>query len=131
KDVELAVTSAKFLPPARDAQYYDYLQWCTGSVDGKFYQAALNYATAADKTQTPTTAVCDQGPLSNVTKIDAATIFQPALKNSSGQVIGDLYAKNLNNTDLPVIRVKDAAMKNGTSIKLLLNSVQFNGSTGQ
>ena len=125
KDVEITVTSAKYLPAARDSLYYDYLQWCTGSADGKFYFAMLQFSTASDKTQTPTTVTCDQGPLTGVTQIDSTTIEQPALKNSGGQTLGDLYTKNLtNNTTLPVIRVKDARMTNSVAIKQLLNTVQ-------
>ncbi|HET6863950.1 MAG TPA: hypothetical protein VFH37_02010 [Candidatus Saccharimonadales bacterium] len=131
KDVEIAVTSAKYLPAARDSLYYDYLQWCTGSADGKFYFAMLQFSTAADKTQTPTTVTCDQGPLTGVTQIDSATIEQPALKNSNGQALGDLYTKNLtNNTSLPVIRVKDAGMTNSVAIKQLLNTIQSTAASG-
>jgi hypothetical protein len=120
KDVEIAVTAAKYLPAARDTQYYDYLQWCTGTADGKYYFAALDFATAADKTETPTTVVCNQGPLTGVTKLDSSTLLQTSIKNPSGQVIGDLYTKNLSNPDLPVVRIKDAKSTNSVQIKQIL-----------
>jgi hypothetical protein len=129
KDIQIAVTSAKYLPPARGAQYYDFLQWCTGSADNKFYFATLKYSTATDKnqTQTPTTVTCDQGPLTAVTQVDTSTIIQTALKDISGKTVGDVYTKNLSSSDLPVFRVKDAAMTNSVNVKLVLKTVQSTG----
>ncbi len=124
KDVQIAVTSNKYLPAARDSQYYDYLQWCTGTADNKVYFAALEFTTAADKTQTPSTVVCNQGPLTDAQKLDAATIFEPAVKNTAGQVLGDLYTKNLTDPALPVLRVKDAKSANSVQIKQLLTTIK-------
>ena len=124
KDVQIAVTSNKYLPAARSTQYYDYLQWCTGTADNKIYFATLEFTTAADKTDTPSTVVCNQGPLSDAQKLDTDTIVELAVKNTSGQVIGDLYTKNLSDPGLPVIRVKDAKSANAAQIKQLLNTVK-------
>jgi len=122
KDVEIAVTSSKYLPPARTALYYDYLQWCTGTSDGKTYLGVLHFTTA-NKVDTPTTVACDQGPITDATAVDTSTIVELKTKDAAGNVAGDLYTKNLSNTDLPVIRVKDKAMTNGDDIKQLLTTV--------
>ncbi|HVS79065.1 MAG TPA: hypothetical protein VHD84_02125 [Candidatus Saccharimonadales bacterium] len=90
KDVEIAVTSSKFLPPARADKYYDGLQWCTGTNDGKIYVSKLNYSTD-NKVDTPTTITCDQGPLTDATKLNTTTIVQLGTKDASGKTIGDLY----------------------------------------
>jgi hypothetical protein len=123
KDVQIAVTSSKFLPAARGAQYYDFLQWCTGTNDGKIYKSVLNFTTA-NGVSTPSTISCDQGPLADATKLDASTIVQLKTKDASGAVIGDIYTENLNEAALPVFRVKDAAMTSGDNIKLLLANVK-------
>ena len=123
KDVEVAVTSSKYLPAARGALYYDFLQWCTGTSDGKIYQSILHFSTA-NKVDTPTTTSCDQGPLADATKLDSTTIVQLKTKDSSGAVLGDLYTKNLTSSDLQVLRVKDKAMTNGSDIKSLLSTVK-------
>lgn len=124
KDVQIAVTSAKYLPTARAATYYDFLQWCKGTNDGKIYKTVLHYSTA-NGVDTPTTATCDQGPLTDATILNASTIVQNKTTAPDGKtVIGDLYTKNLTGTDLVVFRVKDAAMTNGNEIKQLLNTVQ-------
>lgn len=124
KDVEVAVTSNKYLPAARATQYYDYLQWCTGTADNKTYFATLEFTTGADKTDTPSTVVCNQGPLTDAQKLSSDTIVELAVKNTAGQVIGDLYTKNLADPNLPVIRVKDAKSANSSQIKQLLNTVK-------
>lgn len=126
KDVEIAVTSAKYLPAARGALYYDYLAWCTGTADGKIYTSLLHTTTAADKTEKPSTVTCDQGPFPGATKLDDSTIVELSKKSADGKtVIGDLYTKNLDNTDLPVFRVKDAKMASSDDIKQLLNTVKI------
>jgi len=128
KDVQVVVTSNQYLPPARDRQYYDYLQWCTGSNDGKYYQSVLNFTTE-DKVDSPSTVSCDQGPLNGATKLDSTTLFMAKASDSSGKALGDIYIKNLSDKNLPVLRVKDAAMTNGTDIKTLLGTVKSGSST--
>jgi len=123
KDVQITVTSGKYLPPARDAAYYDFLQWCVGTNDNKIYKSVLNYTTT-NKVDTPSTISCDQGPLTDATKLDASTIVQLKTKDPAGTVIGDLYTKNLSEADLPVFRVEDTAMTNSDNIKLLLTTVK-------
>lgn len=127
KDIQLAVTSSKYLPPVRSAQYYDYLQWCTGTNDGQIYLSTLQY-TATAGVDTPSTIVCNQGPLTDVTKLDSKTIVQAKATDSTGKVLGDIYTKNLTDPTLVVFRVKDAAMTNGDVIKQLLSTVQFSSS---
>jgi hypothetical protein len=124
KDIQLAITSSKYLPPARDAQYYDYLQWCTGTNDGQFYQSTLHFTTTAG-TDTPSTIVCDQGPLTAAAKLDSKTLVQSRVANISGKLIGDIYTENLSDPSLVVIRVKDTAMTNAAAIKQLLGTIQF------
>jgi hypothetical protein len=128
KDIQIAVTSSKFLPATRGAQYYDFLQWCTGTNDGQVYQSVLNFSTA-NKVDTPTTVTCSVGPLSGVTKIDDSSIVQAKAADSTGKVAGDIYTKNLTSTDLVVFRVKDGAMANSSDIKQLLGTVKVSGST--
>lgn len=123
KDVQLAVTSGKFLPPSRGVQYYDYLSWCLGTVDANYYVGALHFSTA-DGTDTPTTASCDQGPLNNAAKLSNDTIVQTNLKNTDGTQLGNLYTRNLKNNDYEVARVKDVTMKNGDQIQTMLASIQ-------
>jgi len=122
KDIQLAVTSSKFLPPARAAQYYDYLQWCTGTNDGKFYQSTLHFATE-NKVDSPSTITCDQGPLLDTEKIDSKTIVQSKAKTGTN-ILGDVYTKNLDDRELVVFRVLDKAMTNGDDIKNLLGTVK-------
>jgi hypothetical protein len=124
KDIEVTATSNKYLPVRRSTAYYDYLQWCIGTNDSKFYQQTLRYTTASG-TDTPTTVTCDQGPLDGAVKIDDSTIVQPAVKDSSGKtVIGDVYIKNLTDKELSAAHVKDATMKNGDDIKKMLTSLK-------
>jgi hypothetical protein len=123
KDVQIAVTSGKFLPTTRGAQYYDFLQWCTGTNDNKIYKSVLNFTTT-DGVSTPSTISCDQGPLLDATKLNDNSIVQLKTKDASGAVIGDLYTKNLTETSLPVFRIKDAAMTNGDNIKLILPTIK-------
>lgn len=124
KDVQLAITSGKFLPPARATLYYDYLGWCVGTVDAKYYAGVLRFNTDADKNDTPTTVTCDQGPLNNVAKLSSDTIVQTNVKNTDGAPLGDVYSKNLKNNDYVAVRVKDATMKNGDQIKTLLGTFE-------
>ncbi|MBX4197421.1 hypothetical protein KW801_02595 [Candidatus Saccharibacteria bacterium] len=123
KDVQVAVTSSKLLPTTRSTLYYDFLQWCTGTSDGKVYLSILHFSTA-NKVDTPTTVACDQGPLTDATKQDATTIVELKAKDVNGGVLGDIYTKNLNSTDLPVFRVKDKAMASSADIKTLLSTVK-------
>ena len=124
KDIQLAVTSSKYLPAARDTQYYDYLQWCTGTNDNKIYESTLHSTTTAG-VEEPSTAVCDQGPLTDVTQIDSKTIVQTKAKTPMGAVLGDIYTENLSDPSLVVIRAKDAAMTNGDTIKQLLSTIKI------
>ena len=123
KDVEIAVTSAKYLPTKRPTLYYDFLQWCVGTNDGKFYETAMHFTTSTDKLDTPSTTSCDQGPVAAL-KVDDSTIVQAKAASTDGKVIGDIYTKNLQNTNLPVFRVKDATSVNGADIKQLLTTVK-------
>jgi hypothetical protein len=124
KDIELTATSNKYLPVRKTTTYYDYLQWCIGTNDTKFYQQTLRYTTA-NGTDTPTTITCDQGPLDGAVKIDEATIMQPNVKDASGKtVLGDIYIKNLTDKNFSVVHVKDATMKNGDDIKNLLSGLK-------
>ena len=123
KDVQLAFTSSKYLPASRSALYYDYLSWCTGTNDDKFYESTLHFATDSG-IDTPTTVTCDQGPLSGVNKLNATTIVQLNSTMPDGTALGDMYIKNLISPDLPVVRVKDATMTNAASIKILLGTVK-------
>jgi hypothetical protein len=129
KDVEVAVTSSKYLPSARGHSYYDYLQWCIGTNDGKYYQELLHFSTS-NGIDTPSTVTCDQGPLEGVTKIDDQTIVQNKAKfgAASDQTV-DIYIQNLSNKELPVLHVKDAAMKNSSDIKKILTNVKINSSS--
>lgn len=124
KDVEVVVTSGKYLPPARATQYYDFLGWCTGTADGKYYAGALRFTTDSDKNDTPTTITCDQGPLNNVVKLNSDTIVQTNIKNIDASQLGDVYTKNLSDKAYVVVRVKDATMKNGDQIKQLLDTIK-------
>jgi len=123
KDIEIAVTSDKYLPASRTAVYYDYLQWCTGTNDGKYYESILHFTTV-DKVDTPATITCDQGPVAGAVKLDASTIVQARATDSQNKVLGDIYTKNLDDPSLVVFRVKDAAMTNGDQIKQLLSTVK-------
>lgn len=121
KDIQIAITSGKYLPPARATQYYDFLGWCLGSVDAKYYVGVLRFATA-NGVDTPTTTTCDQGPLNNVAKLNNDTIVQTNIKNADGGLLGDIYTKNLSDKSYVVARVKDATMKNSDLVKTMLNS---------
>jgi hypothetical protein len=128
KDIQIAVTSSKYLPAARAPLYYDFLQWCTGSSDNKIYQSVLNYSTT-NKVDTPTTITCDQGPLADATQINDSTIIQTKATDASSKVIGDIYTMNLKDPVLVVFRAKDAAMTNGPDIKQLLGTVRLTGTS--
>lgn len=122
KDIQIAITSGKYLPPARPTQYHDFLGWCVGTADQKFYAGVLRFSTDADKNDTPTTVTCDQGPLNNVAKLNADTIEQTNIKNAEGGLLGDIYTKNLTNTNYVVARVKDASQKNHNLIQTMLGT---------
>jgi hypothetical protein len=124
KDIEMAVTSSKFLPPARNTLYYDFLGWCIGTNDGKYYFSVLKFSTT-DKVDTPSTVTCDQVPVVTPTKVDNTTIVQQNIKSPDGKTtVGDVYTKNLTNKDLPVFRVKDATMTHADDVKKLLSTVK-------
>lgn len=122
KDIQIAITSSKYLPAARGALYYDYLQWYTGTGDGKFYKCRLLFKTAGG-VDTPSTTSCDQGPLTDATKFNNAIIIQSKTKDPFGAVLGDIYTANLSDAALPVLRVKDAKMQSGSDIKKLLGTI--------
>lgn len=123
KDIQIAVTSSKFLPATRTLLYYDYLQWCIGSNDDKIYQSVLNFSTS-NKVDTPTTVTCNQGPI-NATSVNTTTIVQLKATDVAAKVIGDIYAMNLKDPSLVVMRVKDIAMTHSDDIKKLLGTVQI------
>jgi hypothetical protein len=126
KDVQLAITTSKYLPAARGALYYDFLAWCSGTNDNKFYKQSLHFTTESG-VDTPGTVACDQGPLADVTKLDDTTLVQLKTKDGGSAVLGDLYTKNLTaNKDIPVLRIKDSTMKNGEDIKKLLATIKTN-----
>ncbi len=128
KDVELAVTSDKYLPAAGPTLYYNYLQWCTGTNDGQLYESILHFTTA-NKIDTPTTITCDQGPVPNASKINSTTIVQSKAQDTTGKTIGDIYTMNLKDPNLAVLRIKDAAMTNAAAIKQLLGTIQVSSSS--
>ena len=123
KDIQIAVTSSKYLPPARDALYYDFLQWCTGTNDNKYYQATLKFTTK-DKIDTPATVSCDRGPMESVVKLDKTTLLQANMKDTAGKALGDIYTKNLDDPEFMVLRVKDTTMDHSDDIKKILLTVQ-------
>jgi len=123
KDVQIAITSGQYLPIARGSSYYDYQKWCTGSADGKIYKELLRFSSTAG-VDTPTTTTCDQGPLSDSTKLDDAVVVQVKTTNPDGSSLGDLYTQNLDSNDFPAIRVKDASSANSENIKKLLASIK-------
>lgn len=125
KDVQLAITSGKYLPPARAALYYDFLGWCVGTADGKYYAGVLRFNTDASKNDIPSTITCDQGPLSNVAKLGTDTIVQTNIKSTDGAQLGDIYTKNISgNPSYVVVRALDTTMKNGDQMKKLLDTVK-------
>jgi hypothetical protein len=125
KDIQIAITSSRYLPPARTPLFYDHLQWCVGTSDSKIYSSVLLFNTA-NGIDTPTTVVCNNGPLADATKLNATTIIQFKTKSPDGKtILGDVYTKNLTGpANLPVLRVKDAAMTNTDEIKQLLSSIK-------
>lgn len=127
KDIEVIFISSKYLPPARTAMYYDFLQWCIGTNDGNYYQSALRYTTL-NGVDTPATISCDQGPLAGVAKLDSNTIVEKGAKTSDGKDFGDLYIKNLTDKNMPVVRVRDATMKNSDAITTMLGNISFSSS---
>lgn len=128
KDIEIAVTSNKYLPVSRTALYYDYLQWCTGSNDGKYYESMLHFTTT-NKVDIPATITCDQGPVAGAVKLNSTTIVQARATDSQNKVLGDIYTKNLDDPSMAVFRVKDTAMTNGDQIKQLLDTVKTGASS--
>ncbi|MBA3757452.1 hypothetical protein H0X09_01135 [Candidatus Saccharibacteria bacterium] len=123
KDVQMAVSSSKFLPPQRSALHYDFLQWCVGTNDAKIYKQLLR-STTTNGVDSPTTITCDQGPLTDASKLDENTIVQLKTKGLDGKDIGDLYTKNLADKALVVLRIKDAATIHAENIKKILATVQ-------
>lgn len=110
-DIEIAITTSRYLPPQRTALYYDYLQWCIGTHDGKVYRQTLHFTTV-NGVDTPGTVACDDGPLVDTSKVNDAVIVQ-----------GDVYTANLSDAAVPVLRVKDAKMTSGDDIETLLSTV--------
>jgi hypothetical protein len=84
--------------------------------------------TTAGGVDSPSTVTCDQGPLADADKINDSTIVQANTKDAAGKVSGDLYTKNLSDSELVVFRVKDKAMTNADDIKTLLESVKVSSS---
>jgi hypothetical protein len=123
KDIQVALTSSKYLPASDSKLYYQFLQWCVGTNDNKFYKQTL-HATTENKVDIAGTVTCDQGPLTDATKLDDSTIVQLKTKDNAGAVLGDLYTKNLTSKDLTVLRIKDTQSKNSEDIKKLLSSVK-------
>lgn len=124
KDIQLALTSNKYLPAKRSAQYFDFLQWCSGTHDGKIYRQQLLFSTTSGA-DSPSTITCNDGPLGDAEKIDELTIVQKSNKDSEGKIIGDVYTKNLSDKEFVVIRAKDSAMTSADSLKQLLASVKI------
>src|SRR3989344_1029896 len=124
KDVQLAITSSQLLPAVRSSLYYDFQRVCTGTADGKFYKGVLLFATT-DGVDTPTTVSCNQGPLTDGTKLSDTSIVQLKTANQDGSALGDLYTLNLAGNDWPVLRVKDSTSANADNIKKLLDSVSI------
>lgn len=123
KDVQLTITSGKFLPPSRAVQYYDYLGWCVGTADAKYYAGVLRFATTSG-VDLPTTITCDQGPLNNAAKLTSDTIVQTNVKNTDNSLLGDIYTRNLTNNDYVVAHAIDSTSKNTDQIKTMLASIQ-------
>jgi len=123
KDVQVVLTSAQHLPPARALAFYDFQQWCTGTADAKFYKEILRFS-STDGVDTPTTVTCDQGPLADAQKLNDTTIIQAKTTNPDGSLLGDLYTMNMTDNDWPALRVKDATSTNGEEIKKLLVTVK-------
>lgn len=123
KGVQLALTSSKYLPAKRSPQYFDFLQWCSGTHDGKFYRQQLLFSTTSG-VDTPSTITCNDGPLGDGEKIDELTIVQKNTKDSTNKPAGDIYTKNLADKEFVVLRVIDATMANADAIKQLLAGVK-------
>ncbi len=121
RDVQMAITSSKYLPPARGTLYYDFLSWCVNPADKKIYKSILAFTTSGG-IDTPTQPTCNQGSLSDATTIDASTIVQADTKAADGSSLGDVYTKNLSDPNITVVRIKDATRKNGADIKIILNN---------
>jgi hypothetical protein len=66
--------------------------------------------------------------LNGAIKLDGSTLFMAKAADSAGKTLGDIYIMNLSDKNLPVLRVKDAAMTNGTDIKTLLGTVKSGSS---
>jgi hypothetical protein len=125
KAVEVTVTSSKYLPAARATMYNDFLQWCMGTIDKKFYKQSLHFSSTAG-VDSPSTILCDQGPLNDATKLNEKTIVQQKTKDVDGKtVLGDIYTQNLTDTEFTVLRVKDTTMTNADNIKKLLDTVKI------
>lgn len=122
-EVQLAITSSKYLPATRAQTYYDFLSWCSGTHDGRIYLQKLLFTTDA-KIDTPSTITCSEGPI-DANKLNDKTIVQADVKDSANRPIGDVYSLNINNSEYPVMRVKDSTRKNGDTIKELLASVKL------
>ncbi len=123
KDVQIAITSSKYLPTSRTAMYYDFLQWCKGTNDGKIYKSTLSFTTSGG-IDTPGTVICNTGPLTDATKITDFMIVQQKTKDVDGKTLGNVYSVNLRNaSDLSVLRAKDATMANSKEVEKLIDSL--------
>lgn len=126
KDIQLAVTSKKYLSANRPAEYYDFLQWCSGTHDQRIYRQKLLFEKAGG-VDTPTTITCSDGPVAGASAIDGSTIMQADARNASSQPIGDIYTKNLTDAEFVVIRAKDSTRANSEAVKNLLSSIKVAG----
>jgi hypothetical protein len=96
-----------------------------GTIDKKFYMQSLHFSSAAG-VDSPSTILCDQGPLNDATKLNEKTIVQLKTKDTDGKtVLGDIYTQNLTDTEFTVLRVKDTTMTNADNIKKLLDTVKI------
>lgn len=129
KDIQIALTSGAYLPAVRAAEYYDFLKWCRGTSDTKFYQATLLF-TSANQIDTPSTITCNQGPLENTVQpsdqsLKQTTILQSKAKGADGKELGDIYVLNLDHKTVVVLRAKDATMANGENLIQLLKTIDL------
>lgn len=124
KNVQAVITSSKFLPTQRTPLYYDYLKWCVGSSDAKFYKSVLKY-TSDKGVDSPTTITCDNGPLGEVSDRSTGLLIQTKTKNPDGTLLGDLYTKNLDDPVWAVLRVRDISGADALTIKQMLGTVQI------
>src|SRR6185437_16260749 len=97
------------LPTSRPPTYYDFLQWCNGvaSNSKSFYKSRLAFTTSSG-VDTPTTVVCDQGPLTTAQSDSANNTSDTMIEANTPDANSSLYTTNLKNPSITVMRVKDA-----------------------